>query len=299
MSGLLMAALCLWAQPLRADTIHLKDGTSVQGSLMGAGPDSIELITVNGTMTIPRARITGVELSPPENPPAAAPPMLLKSEAPRLDREAPGFGPGADILSVQFGLAVPVSQVDFSATGGGNALNGGTGALFGLQYLHQFTRRLDLGLEFEYADRSVNGTYGLLPSAVTYVSGDSLVFLGEGRWNLRDHGTARPYLLAGLGTHRTSETIDARPFPGFYWAATPTFERRRLVDDDLWGFASCLRFGVDFDVEPNASLGFDLSWLRLDGGAYRATSQGQALGLSGVSGAVNIISLAGRIGFAL
>jgi opacity protein-like surface antigen len=200
---------------------------------------------------------------------------------------------------LQFGLAIPISQVSFSAIGGGDALNGDVGALVGLQYFHQFNQRLGLGLEFNYIDRSSNETFGLLPSGAAFVSGDSLVFLGEGRWTLRDHGAVRPYLQGGLGAHRTSETIDFRPFPGTYWATTFPFDTRRLIDDDLWGFASCVRFGVDFTLDHNASLGFDLSWLRLAGGTYQATPQGQTLGLTGVSGALNIISLAARIGFVL
>ena len=60
-----------------------------------------------------------------------------------------------------------------------------------------------------------------------------------------------------------------------------------------------MRFGVDFPLERNATLGFDLGWLHLAGGTYHATPQGQALGLTGVSGALEIISLAGRIGFSL
>jgi hypothetical protein len=298
MNRLLFAALSLCWQPLWADTIHLKDGTSVDGAIIGAGTERIEVNTVNGTMLIPRERIIGIDLSPSQAPPAALLPILAPQPAP-ADEGAPGFAAGADILSLQFGLAIPISQVSFSAIGGGNALDGDVGAMLGLQYLHQFSRRLDLGVEFEYADRAQNQTFGLFPSGVASISGDSLIFMGEGRWNLRDHGKARPYLLGGLGAHRTTETIDVRPFPGNYWATTSPFDTRRLVDDDLWGLASCVRFGVDFPLDDKASLGFDLSWLHLTGGTYHATPQGQALGLGGVSGALDIISLAARIGFAL
>jgi opacity protein-like surface antigen len=306
MIRVLLAALCLCSQPLWADTVHLKDGTSVQGSIIGAGTERIEVNTINGSMLIPRERITAIEIAPseitptaPPMPPAAAPPPDFFPRKPAASQEAPGFGPGADILSLQFGLAIPISQVSFSPIGGGNALNGDVGAILGLQYLHQLGRRLGLGLEFEYADRSTNETFGLFPSGVAYVSGDSLIFMGEGRWDLRDHGSVRPYVLGGLGAHRTTETIDARPFPGSFWATTFPFDTRQLIDDDLWGLASCVRFGVDFPMDHNASVGFDLSWLRLGAGTFHATPQGQAVGLTGVSGALDIISLAARIAFVL
>jgi hypothetical protein len=310
MKWTLLAALFLWTQPLAADTIHLKDGTSVQGTIMGAGPERIEFNTVNGTMTIPRDRITGIELSPAEAPPAAppaavppppeAPPPadLLGRKLPAY-REAPGFGPGADILAVEFGLSIPVSQVNFAGIGGGNAVNGDVGPLAGLQYLHQFDHHLSLGAEFEYADRSSNDTFSLSPTGEAHIYGDSEIFLAEGRWSLRDQGLARPYILGGLGAHRTSETIDVRPFPGFAWPATNTYEPRRLIDGDLWGFASCVRVGVDFHMDHSTSLGFDLSWLRLSGGTYAATSQGEAMGLTGISNPVHLITLAARLGFSL
>jgi hypothetical protein len=301
MQSIFLAAFMLCTQPLWADTIRLKDGASVEGTITGAASDHIELSTSNGTMIIPRERITGIDLTPASSAkPFAAPPPpeLMSSPLPGYE-EAPGFGPGADILSLQFGLAIPFSQVSFSSIGGGNALNGDVGGVVGLQYLHQFGRRLDLGAEFEYADRSDNQTFGLFPSGAADISGDSLIFMGEGRWNLREHGTVRPYLLGGLGAHRTTETIDARPYPGTYWANTPTFETRQLIDDDVWGFASCLRFGLDFPFDDRAGVGVELSWLRLAGGTYHATAQGQALGLTGVSGAVDIISLAARFSFVL
>jgi hypothetical protein len=82
----------------------------------------------------------------------------------------------------QFGLAFPISQVGFSAIGGGSASHGDVGPVLGLQYLHQLNSGLGLGLGFDDTDRSKTDSFGLFPSGVAHVVGESLAFLGVGRY---------------------------------------------------------------------------------------------------------------------
>ncbi|MDD5657995.1 MAG: hypothetical protein PHF00_12160 [Elusimicrobia bacterium] len=287
--------------PARAEVVRLKDGTRLSGTIRSAAPDHIELETPNGTMRVRRDRIAGIDFgaAPAAAVPPSAPPAAEPWRAYREPWEKP-VGAGSSFLSLGLGMDIPISRVDLSgAAGGGKTANGDVGPLVAIQYLYQLDRRVGLGAEFDYLNRSRTESFSAVSDAITNVSGDSVLFLGVGRVLLRDEGNARPYLLAALGAHRTALTVDATPQFGFSWADTGTDETRRFADDDAWGLASSLRLGVDFFAASPAILGVELGWTRIDTATYGATSAGRAQGLDRVRTAIHLITLAGRLGFTL
>lgn len=204
-----------------------------------------------------------------------------------------------NLLSPGIGPLVPLGGVDFHSIGGGDASNGDLGALIGLQYLRLLTPRLSAGLDVDYMSRSGTLSERLLPIAASSVFGDTWLALAVVRCSLRERGAARPFFLLGAGGHRTSTLIDARPHVGSAWADSQTRETRRLVDDGVWGPAASVRVGLDF-VNDDGSPGiitFEAGWTGLASGHYDATPQGQSLGLSGVSGPINLFSVAARYGW--
>ena len=52
--------------------------------------------------------------------------------------------------------------------------------------------------------------------------------------------------------------------------------------------------GVDFHIYEPSVFSFEAGWTSLAGATYHATSAGQALGLDGISGPVQILTVAGR-----
>lgn len=302
------------AAPARAATVYLKDGSRLQGTVVSATARDIQLHTPDGLLRISADRISRIDYAESEAPPPQAPPQApapaptpVPVPAPFPPRrpgrlrwryeETPSLEDRRQAFSLNLGLAAPLSGVDFSSIGGGSGSNGGPGPLLGAQYVYYLNQRLGLGADFGFFGRGGTDSPSLVLSADTSVSGGSLLLLGVLRYALLPRGPARPYVLAGLGAHRSSTQIDATPIPGFAWSDTGTAETRRLVDGSSWGLASTLRLGMDFHYLDPAFFSFELGWLGLQGADAPATAAGRALGLSGVSGPLHVFIVGGRWGW--
>lgn len=200
---------------------------------------------------------------------------------------------GRHEVSIGVGLVEPVSKVRL---GGGSADNGDLGLRLGARWAYLLTPRLGAGLEADYLSRSGTLSTRLYPAADARVAGDTWLMLAILRWSPRAAGAARPFLLLGAGGAWNKTTVDVRPSS---WADTGTRETRRLVDDSAWTPAASARLGVDVDLDP-ASPGFftfEAGWTGLAGARYRATPRGEALGISGVSGPLHMLSFSARHGW--
>ncbi|HEX4048375.1 MAG TPA: hypothetical protein VH309_11100 [Elusimicrobiota bacterium] len=279
-AALLLAA---GAASARAAVVTLKDGGILLGNVVGQTSDAVELATPEGNLHIAVDRIQRIDYSEAELP--AAKGAAGGAKAPR-----------AQLLSLGFGLIQPVSRIDFHPIGGGSADDGGFGAQLGAQYVRTIAPRLGAGFDVDYFDRSGTVSPRLYPSGTASVGGDSWVMMGILRYSLTDHGRARPFLLAGAGGAYNTTTVDVRPA---VWADTSTHETRRLIDDAAWVPAASIRAGVDVNIDSldPGVLTFEVGWTGLASARYAATPQGAALGLSGVSGPLNILSFTARYGF--
>jgi len=301
-----LAAACLATAWADAATVFLRDGGRLQGTILSSTAQGIELKTSSDvTVRIAADRIDHIDYS--EAAPAAEPvPYSPAPERParRVWRvREPSLAEAPHELSLDLGVSAPLSDVDFSNvcfTGvgcGGRDRNGDPGVLAGLRYLYYPDPRWGWGFDFHYLGRSWTSTQSLTPGAETNVSGGSEVFLAALKYRIVPDGPVRPYLLGGVGAHRTTLAIDSTPLPGFAWGDTGTFETRRLVDGEAWGFATSARFGVDFPSFSPTFVGFELGWTGLFHGRYNPTQAGANAGLGTFSGPLNIFTIAGHIGW--
>ena len=291
---ILFAAIFLLACAARAGAavVTLKDGSSLRGKVTGQTADGLELSTPDGPLHIGLDRVLRVDYAEPPPLPLDLP---LGGVAPVPP--PPAAGSRRHQISIGLGLIEPVSRIDFHSIGGGSADNGDLGAQITAQYLYFLAPCLGAGFDFGYLGRSGTISERLFPAASASVDGDSWLMLGVLRYTLMHRGAARPFLLVGAGGAYNSETVDVRPSGN--WADTGTHETRRLIDDNAWTPAASARLGVDVDVEALSPgvLTFEAGWTGLASARYGATPQGQKLGLSGVSGPLNIITFTARYGW--
>lgn len=290
---LLLLSLAAAAAPACAAIVRLKDGGTLEGTVVRADATEVVVRTAGGPRTVDAAQVQSIEYEAAAAPPVYAAPRSAPIGAGEDTRRP--FD-GKNLFSIGLGFAAPLSDVDFKSAGGGTASNGDLGPMIGVRYLHSITSRFALGADLDYLHRSATDSPGLLPLADASVMGDNLLFMGLARWHVIDHGSVRPYLLGGLGVSRSWTRIDARPIPGFTWTDTNTDEARRLVDDGAWAFASTARLGLDFDwdfAEP-AVFSLEGGWTGLQSKRSAATRAGQDLGVTSVSGRLNLFTLAAR-----
>ena len=291
-------SLAIAGTAARADTVMLREGGRLEGKVISATDREVVLDSSAGRVRIDAGKVESIDYARGEAltpPPAPAPSEYRVTRRPR--RQEPLFDPRQQAFSLDFGLAAPLTGVNFGGIGGGSASNGDVGPLIGLQYLYFTSPRVGWGVEMNYYNRSATDSPNLLPNSFAHVFGDSLLLLGDLKYSLTDDGSVRPYVLLAAGTHRTTTTIDAHPISGFAWSDTMTDEPRRLVDSSTWGPAAAVRLGLDFGFADPAVFGLEAGWTGLWNAGYQPTGQGQALGLTAAPGMLNFFTLAGRWGW--
>lgn len=287
-----LLAVCL-ALPAGAATVHLKDGRRLVGTVVSATARDLELFTGGGTTRIPTSDILRVDYEETAPAPAPAPAGAPVPSRQLLYKEEPA----RQQLGIDLGLSIPTGDVDFASVGGGTASNGDVSASVGGHYLYFPRPRLGVGFGVEYLARGPTSSPGLLPAADSEVSGGSVALMGLLKWILAFGDTVQPYVLAGLGTARSWTVVDSQPRPGFVWSDTGTDETRRLVDGRAWTPAGTARLGLEFWPASPGVFGIEAGWTAIGAANHGATAAGRAIGLSGVSGAIHIITVGGRWGW--
>ncbi len=297
---------------LLAATVYLKDGSQVQGTIVGATAMDVQVQTSNGSVRLDATHIDHIDYSdtpaapsaPPSvrSQPAQAPSQVEQPPSPypyyrrRRWESEPPLGMSADlpeVFSINFGLVSPTSRISPDQTGGSSVSNGAGGALIGLQYLHRFGPHIQAGLDVNYFDRSSLTTEDLVPFARSDISGDTFMPLAVVKFSGGSESSfARPYVLAGVGPAYSTLTIDTRPLFGYSWNDTDTDESRRLVDGAKWGVGSRLALGVDFHPGAPFVSGLEIGWLGASTKNFAGTTNGQLVGLNKATGSLGELSLA-------
>ena len=291
------------ATTARATIVYLKEGGALTGALVSATAAEVVLDTSQGRVRIDMARVRNIDATTaaPAAPPSAPAPTGDVYQPEQVQRGAADealFEPRAQVLSIDLGLASPMSSIGFSGTaGGGKTGNGDVGPAIGFQYLYFSSPRIGWGLEFHNYDRAAASSTNPLPSADSRVFGDTVLLLGVVKISLTERGAVRPFILLGAGAHRTTTVIDSRPFAGYAWSDTGTDEPRRLIDGSAVGPAASVRLGLDFGFADPTVFGLEAGWTGLASARYGATDQGQALGITGAAAPLNYFTFAGRWGF--
>jgi outer membrane protein W len=283
-----------------AATVYLKNGNRIDGTVISATSRDVKVHTPNGTQTISASDIQRIDYAqtPPVQPAAPSQPSepIMPQSYPRRVASI-HEQPGRQMFSVGFGVVGPVSRISFSEAGGGSSSNGNTGIILGAQYHYFLSSKWAAGLDLEFMNRSPNSTQNLLPASNTDVWGNTTLMLATMRYSLTDRGTVRPYVLAGLGTNRTSTMVEATPNDGFGWSDTLTNETRTLVDDSRWGFAHTARVGLDFVFQDPSMFTLEFGWTGISNGDYTATPAGKDVGINNVTGKLNVLNIAARWGW--
>ena len=289
-SVLLLAALAL---PARGAVVYLKDGSHVKGTVVAATALDLTLSIPEGTLTISSDQIDRVDYSE-----ASGTPPPPASEEPQAPPSEPAPEPRTEdyrqLVSPTFGFAGPLNNVN---AGGQSLQNGYAGGMTGVQYLYFLTKRLAAGVDLTYFNRAQTDGQAFLANTVARVSGDTTLMMAVLRYELKDAGHVRPFILAGAGGGYSTLAIDARPVFGAVWSDTGTAEYRRVVDGSAWRPGATLRAGLDFAYFRRMLITGEIGWTGLAGARYAATTQGQALGLGDATGPTNALVFAARWGW--
>ncbi len=299
---LLILVFGILASPVSAAVVYLKDGSQVRGTIVSATARTVRLHTANGELNIQAddiRRVDYAEDEPQVVPTASGPanPVEPRVHHGRRDEAEDDESSENQMFSLGFGFANPLSRVSLASTGGGSGDNGDAGLLLSTQYHYFLTPRFALGADLEFMNRGRTASQSMLPAADTSVFGHSTVLMATARYSLTNRGTARPYILAGIGSNKTATIIEATPNPGFGWSDTSTTETRTLVDENHWGLASTARFGIDFMLADPALFSLEFGWTEMSNSQYNATRSGQDLGLEHVTGNLSILTVGARWGW--
>ena len=287
---LLLAALAL---PAYGAVVYLKDGSQVRGTVVGATALDLTLSIREGSLTISVDQIERVDYSEASGtpPPPSAPPLPVEPPSDPVSAPEEDY---RQLISPAFGFDAPVSNVHIA---GGSLPNGYSGGLTGVQYLFFPTKRFGAGIDFTYFNRAPTDSQGFLPNTVARVSGDTTLLMAVVRYELKDTGHVRPFILAGAGGGYNTLAIDARPVLGAVWSDTGTGEYRRVVDGGAWVPAATFRAGLDFVFFRRMLITGEVGWTGMPGAHYAATTQGQALGLGNATGPLNALVFGARWGW--
>jgi len=122
---------------------------------------------------------------------------------------------------------------------------GDASAFFGAQYLWDPSQNLGIGLDINFLGDS-SARRRLISGAPTAWQTKSLVVIAVLRYYVAATPFGKPYLLVGLGGHRTTLLVDDNLTP--------------IIDSSRWGLASALGAGWDIPLRDPFLLGVESRW---------------------------------------
>jgi opacity protein-like surface antigen len=204
---------------------------------------------------------------------------------------------GDQLLAVQGGVSVPLTELDYNAAGGTKDTFADPGGSFGVQYLYQVLPMLGLGLDLansSYSDRFSNI---LIFNASSVSGGHSFDVLPVVHVAFIPESRVHPFVEGGIGVSNTALKIEATPDAGHVWANTGTREKRTLIDSTKSGAAIMMGGGVDFFITDHLFLGASGRFLFYAKRTYDATDLGNQSGFGPVDGTLATFNSLFRLGW--
>ena len=267
-----------------AETVLLKDGSVLRGTIKKADAEGVEIETQDGTLQIKKERIEKIDYTGSQSAAVIIPPITpvqIWQPDPILERH--------NEISFHLGGFTPSARLRID----GEDDIASSGIVYGGRYLRQTSPHSAFGVGIEKIDPVMHNSETLINHAFTTSRFESLTFMGLAK--LSTTGNFRAYAMGGLGFHSTTLTIDALPSPGFGWSDTNTTESRNLVNSTKTAAISMLQIGIDADIGETFSSGLELAYYHLGASIYDASPAAQKqFGLTGINQAFSGASFAGH-----
>jgi opacity protein-like surface antigen len=169
--------------------------------------------------------------------------------------------PGNHTLALFGGVGTSNSEYDYFP-GDEQPVSGG-GAAFGGQYLYTISAHpaWSLGVDLNSSLNGDRKNDDLLTGYDSTARLKSFVAMLVARLSF-PRGTYRPYLFGGIGAHRSSQRLSARPETGNTWPGGGS-EDRMLIDERETSFALGYGIGLDVFITENVFFGPEMrgTWL--------------------------------------
>lgn len=193
------------------ETIYLRDGSRINGTVVSMTLDDIEVSTQNGTLRINKSRILGIDY--------------------RLTLErSPGIERGETLLKAGLGGAVPLSAHGFNQIAGSGVASEVEGVL-------QIDPHWGIGLRAD--GESFSTTYPQTSTLSEKANVEVSALLLEGRYVVSPKDRVSPFLIGGLGLNFYTEELEGTPRSG----GGPTQD---LIEGNSTGLVASLGGGVQF-----------------------------------------------------
>lgn len=169
---------------------------------------------------------------------------------------------GQQFLSINAGIARPITKTDLTSIGGKNETSVKNGNVVSGQYIYQLTPAWGLGGElgyFKYGDKEHS-----IPPYIT-IKNEAAAMIAQAvvRYILMPKQRIYPYIIGGLGYSRASITAKTKPVNGALWTNTLTNEWRDNYDTNISGIVFSLGAGIEGNIGNTIVAGLGFRWFNM------------------------------------
>jgi opacity protein-like surface antigen len=136
---------------------------------------------------------------------------------------------GDQILAVQGGVAVPVSQLEITGAYNSRDTFADPGGSIGGQYYYHVLPMLGVGLDVSNSKFNDRTSSSLIENTDSVSGGHSFDVLAVVRGAFIPNGRIHPFVEGGLGVSNTTLKVEATPVSSAVWGDTGTREKRSSI----------------------------------------------------------------------
>jgi opacity protein-like surface antigen len=203
---------------------------------------------------------------------------------------------GDQILAVQGGVAVPVSQLEITCAYNSRDTFADPGGSIGGQYYYHVLPMLGVGLDVSNSKFNDRTSSSLIENTDSVSGGHSFDVLAVVRGAFIPNGRIHPFVEGGLGVSNTTLKVEATPVSSAVWGDTGTREKRTIVDSSQSGAALLIGGGADFFLTDHLFLGVDGRVMAYLNRTYEATPSAKSAGFTNIEGSLATFNILARLG---